>query len=133
MPLVSNLFRENKALQSCLTSDPAHVQPGAIGEHVWLIQLALEDLDQARIEGKEIAEHRYGPSTAAAVLAYKKKRNIVNYAYQTSADSIVGKMTIARLDQEMFDKQYTPRGRSKRCLRCCPMIAEAPGAGSRRR
>jgi hypothetical protein len=30
------------------------------------------------------------PKTAAAVLAYKRRRNIVNTAYQTTADDIVG-------------------------------------------
>ena len=36
-------------------------------------------------------------------MAYKQKRNIINYSYQTRADNIVGKMTIAALDEEMLD------------------------------
>jgi hypothetical protein len=35
------------------------------------------------------------------VLKYKTKRNIVNRAYQSSPDNIVGKMTIASLDREL--------------------------------
>jgi hypothetical protein len=45
----------------------------------------------------------FGPATARAVLAYKAKRNIVNRAYQAQPDSIVGKMTMARLDQGMIE------------------------------
>src|SRR5262249_41293895 len=50
--------------------------------------------------------------TAAAVLAYKRKRNIVNRTYQAQADNIVGKMTMAALDREMvaFDDD---RGRTR--------------------
>jgi hypothetical protein len=51
------------------------------------------------------AGKRYGPSTAAAVLKFKQKRNIVNRAYQTQADNIVGKMTIAALDNEMLQRE----------------------------
>jgi len=43
----------------------------------------------------------YGPETAGAVLAYKRKHNIVNLRYQTQADDIVGKMTMASLDGDM--------------------------------
>ena len=42
---------------------------------------------------------------AAAVLAYKKKRNIINWSYQQQADNIVGKMTIAALDAEIWGKE----------------------------
>lgn len=43
----------------------------------------------------------YGPTTAAAVQSYKDKRGIINFSYQKAADNIVGKMTIAALDQEL--------------------------------
>src|SRR5262249_14872404 len=39
----------------------------------------------------------------------KKKRNIINFSYQTHADDIVGKMTIRSLDTEMLAQE---RGRS---------------------
>lgn len=62
----------------------------------------MSRIDGYRIEPHEIASGRYGPSTAAAVLAYKKKRKIINRAYQTAPDNIVGKMTIAALDEDML-------------------------------
>jgi hypothetical protein len=43
----------------------------------------------------------YGPSTALCVLVYERKRQIINRSYQTQADNIVGRMTIASLDQGM--------------------------------
>jgi peptidoglycan hydrolase-like protein with peptidoglycan-binding domain len=101
MPLISRIFRNDRKLEACLISDPAHLTQGATGEHVGKLQTALTILDGAKIEGKEIAAAVYGPSTAAAVLAYKKKRRIINLTYQTQADNIVGKMTIAALDREM--------------------------------
>lgn len=42
----------------------------------------------------------YGPGTAAAVAAFKRKRKIVNASGQI--DSLVGKKTVAALDSEMF-------------------------------
>lgn len=101
MPLNSRLFRSDPALEACLIRDSAHIQPGAVGEHVAKIQTALDFLDHAQIGGDEVRAQQYGHSTADAVLAYKRKRQIVNFTYQTQADNIVGKMTIAALDQEM--------------------------------
>ena len=74
-------------------------------EHVLKIQLALTLLDGANIA----QDGAYGSETAASVLAYKKKRNIINRAYQTTADNIVGIMTMAALDKEMSEKErYAP-------------------------
>jgi peptidoglycan hydrolase-like protein with peptidoglycan-binding domain len=56
--------------------------PGGRGDHVAKIQQALIELDGAKIGRDGI----YGPATAGAVLAYKRKRNIINTAYQTQAD-----------------------------------------------
>ena len=42
------------------------------------------------------------------MLAYKQKRNIINRSYQTKADNIVGKMTMAALDKEMLEAELTP-------------------------
>jgi len=97
MVLQSNLFRGDPKLEAAATSDPAHITPGATGPHVGKIQLALIQLDGAAIAQDSI----YGPATANAVLAYKRKRNIVNLSYQTQADNIVGRMTMAALDTEM--------------------------------
>jgi len=105
MPLQAQLFADDPRLQKCLTQDPAHVTPGSVGDHVSRIQTALILLDDLRIDAEEIAGKRYGPSTAAAVLKFKQKRSIVNRAYQTQADNIVGKMTIAALDNEMLQRE----------------------------
>ena len=51
-------------------------------------------LDRCRRDGPVM------PATAA-VLNFKKKRGIINRAYQTAPDNIVGKMTIWSLDEEI--------------------------------
>ena len=122
MPLISNLFKDNQRLQACLVSDPAHVTPESTGEHVRLIQFALLDIEDAPIAQTELDAQRYGPTTAAAVLAFKKKRNIINRAYQSSPDNVVGKMTINALDKAMYERQYTPRSRDGRCPRGTPAV-----------
>jgi peptidoglycan hydrolase-like protein with peptidoglycan-binding domain len=101
MPLSSRLFKGDAKLEACLVRDAAHVTQGQSGDHVSKIQSALLQLDGAKIDFAETASDNYGPSTAAAVLAYKTKRRIINHAYQAKADNIVGKMTIAALDREM--------------------------------
>jgi peptidoglycan hydrolase-like protein with peptidoglycan-binding domain len=111
MPLVSNQFKDNNALQQCLVSDPHHVALGAQGEHVARIQQALIMLGAAVIPASEIAAERYGPRTASAVLAYKTKRKIINQTYQSTPDDIVGKKTIERLDLEMKTLEETPPSR----------------------
>jgi hypothetical protein len=58
---------------------------------------------------------KYGPSTARAVLTFKRARNIINRSYQTQADDIVGKMTIAELDKELVKLENPPTGRV-RCV-----------------
>ncbi|MBV8407894.1 MAG: peptidoglycan-binding protein, partial [Alphaproteobacteria bacterium] len=109
MALQSRLFRGDPKLEAAAISDAAHITQGAAGEHVRKIQLALIQLDGATI----VADGKYGPATAKAVLAYKRKRNIINRAFQSQADNIVGKMTIDRLDKEMLaaerSDQCTPR------------------------
>ena len=108
MALRSRLFSGDPKLEAAATSNPAHIQPGAFGEHVSRIQRALGTLDGASIDGGELEAGRYGPSTASAVLSYKKKRNIINRSYQTDADNIVGIMTMAALDEEMVQKEQAP-------------------------
>jgi peptidoglycan hydrolase-like protein with peptidoglycan-binding domain len=102
MPLRSQLFRNDPRLQGCLVEDQWHVTPGSAGDYVQRIQVALMQLDGLQIDPGELAMKRYGTSTAAAVLQFKQNRDIVNRAYQTQADDIVGKMTIAALDEEML-------------------------------
>jgi hypothetical protein len=120
MALKSHLFRGDRLLESCLLHDAAHVTRGAVGVHVAKIQAALIDLDDANIAQPELSAKLYGNSTAAAVLAYKQKRKIINKSYQTTADNIVGKMTIARLDEELVEKQesdLSPRQYRPLCTR----------------
>lgn len=106
MALVSKLFRDNAKLQACLLHNAAHVTPGSQGQHVALIQYAVLQVEGGKIAGAEILLRRYGPSTAAALKAYKVRRKIINPSYQTSADNIVGRMTIAALDREMVIKEF---------------------------
>lgn len=101
MALSSHLFRGNPRLEAAAVSDSAHVMRGATGEHVRKVQLALIELEGSSINANGV----YGPETAAAVLAYKQRRNIVNRSYQSRADDIVGKMTIAALDREMREAE----------------------------
>lgn len=111
MALQSKLFRGDAALEACLIKDSAHVVGGARGAHVPKLQRALATLDGALIATSEVAGATYGPTTAAAVLAYKRERRIINKSYQTQADDIVGKMTIASLDKEMSAIEHSPIAR----------------------
>ena len=115
MNLHSKLFSGNQRLESCAISDPSHVTNGDKGLHVFLIQQAVRVLDAADIARAELDSFAYGKSTADAVLAYKQKRSIINPAYETQADNIVGKMTIASLDQEMVEQQQKPVSAGSRC------------------
>ena len=109
MPLKSKLFRGDPRLEACLVSDPNHVKLGAQGEHVKKIQTALIILGAGVIDQSELLAGRYGPDTARTVRAYKgPPRNIINFNYQRTPDDIVGKMTIASLDQEMFEFENRP-------------------------
>ncbi|MDQ6685064.1 MAG: hypothetical protein M3Z16_08050 [Pseudomonadota bacterium] len=102
MTLSSKLFKNDRQLQACEVNDQAHLTQGTSGEHVAKVQMALFAIDRSVIDRAELSAQRYGSSTAQAVLAFKSRRQIINTAYQSKADDIVGKMTIARLDQEMF-------------------------------
>ena len=114
MLLRSQFLRDDPKLQACLVSDQAHVTTGARGSHVGKIQLAVILLEKsAHIPVAELRAQLYGPGTAAAVLKYKQKRKIVNRAYETTADNIVGKMTIAKMDSELLAlEQRASPGRS---------------------
>lgn len=111
MTLRSDLFKGDRALENCLVLDSAHILTGATGDHVHKIQMALLVLDNATIARAELVTKLYGQSTAAAVLAYKTKRRIINFSYQKQADNIVGRMTIDRLDREMLTREQRNLGR----------------------
>jgi peptidoglycan hydrolase-like protein with peptidoglycan-binding domain len=110
--LKCGLFNEDPKvrdrLERCLLHDPDHITPGSRGEHVRKIQIALNRLSKGpcRQNFNLKEDGRYGPSTAAAVKAYKN----VPHGYppekllqpwQTTPDDIVGKRTIKALDEEM--------------------------------
>jgi hypothetical protein len=101
MALKSKEFAGDPKLEAAAVSHSEHIVKGASGQHVAKIQQALIKLDGAIIAATELAKSSYGESTANAVLAYKTKRGIINFAYQQKADNIVGKMTIAALDEEL--------------------------------
>lgn len=109
MALLSDLLNGAPRLEACLTDDSAHLMEGTVGSDVAKVQLALLVVDGLCVQPDEERAQRYGPSTAAAVLAFKTKRQIINYRYQTKPDNIVGKMTIAALDQELLRKQALPK------------------------
>ncbi|MBL8750788.1 MAG: hypothetical protein JNK78_16630 [Planctomycetes bacterium] len=115
MQLSSNLFtkpRRNPRLDKCLVDDLAHItlrQPREQGDHVTRVHLALLTIMRNPNLGTEVVRAEYGPATAAAVLRFKRERNILNTAlHQTAPDNVVGKKTIAALDAEMLKKQLPP-------------------------
>jgi hypothetical protein len=118
MALRSRLFSGSKELQACLTNDAAHVVPGARGGHVALIQSALVRLRFLDADAAHSEARFYGPRTTAAVLAYKREFKIINRNYQSTADNIVGKMTIASLDHGILVLDDLVRG---------PRLAPPPG------
>jgi peptidoglycan hydrolase-like protein with peptidoglycan-binding domain len=109
MSLKSKLFKGDLKLEAASQSNPAHIVPGAIGDHVAKIQQALARLDNVTIDVGEREARRYGSSTANAVLAYKTKRNIINRSYQAQADNIVGIMTVAAMDQDLVLQENNTR------------------------
>lgn len=126
------MLRRHPALESCLVRDSAHVTLGAKGAHVSAIQKALLLLDRGNVPVVEMYAQVYGPGTAAAVLEYKRKRRIINHSYQSAPDNIVGKMTIARLDEEMFVLEsrgsYGRTGCRGNAGDCGPLIETEPAA-----
>ncbi len=104
MALKSLLFRDDPLLEAAATLNSSHIKQGSTGDHVKKIQSALIQLDNAKIKSDGI----FGKDTAASVLAYKKKRNIINRSYQTTADDIVGKMTMDSLDREIAELESLP-------------------------
>jgi len=111
MPLRSIALAGDQRLEACLVIDSAHLTLGVQGEFVAKVQAALIYLDDLTIDEHELQTRTYGPSTAAAVLQFKKKRKIINYSYQQQEDDIVGKMTIKALDDELAADENAPKYR----------------------
>jgi hypothetical protein len=103
MPLNSDFFSGDPRLEACLINDPAHITPGAQGPHVRKIQEAVVILCRMAIPLKEMENMVYGPGTTNAILSYKQQNGIINSNYETTADNIVGKMTIQSLDDGMAE------------------------------
>jgi hypothetical protein len=104
--LISQRFAGVVELEQCAVDDNAHLTVGSNGPHVALVQQALIDLGEP--VGADGADGGYGPATAAAVSSYKAQRGIVNSSGQI--DAVVGKLTIAALDDEIAaaDAQVSP-------------------------
>lgn len=108
MTLRSRLFAGDRRLEACLVDDKAHLTQGTRGEFVSKVHTALFLIDGLNVDAAELKAQVYGRSTAAAVLDYKRKRHIVNPTYQRTEDDIVGKMTIASLDNEVALREARP-------------------------
>ena len=115
MALRSRMLSGNAALEKAAVGNADHIIPGARGDHVGRIKQVLMLLDQAAIAASELDAQLYGPTTAKAVLAYKTKRGIINRSYQTTADNIVGVMTMASLDKEMSVREASIVSQTLRC------------------
>jgi hypothetical protein len=111
VPLRSKLFSDSRELQACLVSDASHVVPGARGDHVARIQSALVRLRVLEAADASAEAGHYGARTTEAVLTYKRAFKIINRSYQNSADNVVGRMTIASLDQAVFVLDGGGKGR----------------------
>jgi hypothetical protein len=99
MPMESQLNR-------ALTSDPDHIIPGATGDHVATIQIALSLLGAVVINQIERDKKTYGVSTAAAVKAFKANCSPPLLNFKNEIDDITGKKTTQELDRRMkvFEK-----------------------------
>ena len=112
MGLKSHFLRGDERLEACLIKDEAHIYAGLTGAFVSKIQYALICVDDFRPASNEFPCGFFGPTTKAAVHKFKSKRGIINFAYETKVDDIVGKMTIARLDAELAELEQ----RSDACI-----------------
>lgn len=101
--LESDFFKGagNDALEACATNDGKHIwkRENSRGPHVEKIQGALKKL------GFKISDPPgvFGDSTEKAVLAYKGPPRNILQPWQSSPDPIVGKRTIASLDNDMAE------------------------------
>lgn len=114
MPVESKLFTSNPSvstrLNKALVSDPDHVVPGASGEHVAKIQVALSILGKLAIDQSDRDRKFYGSSTADAVLAFKGACRPPLLNHLNRLDDIVGKKTTRELDRQMaeFERRNPP-------------------------
>jgi len=91
-------------LNACLAFDAAHIQPGQKGDHVKVIQQALNTIrkrrpDIAMIEIND-APGTWGDDTTNAVIRYKSFNHIIRTLQKL--DPIVGRMTLTQLDNDLL-------------------------------
>jgi|SRR5215472_2595931 len=102
------MLKGDPAFESGLVNDRAHITPGSRGNQVWKIQAALMIVmdPPPKIAGNELATKAKfcGPTTTAAVLEFKRIRDIINRSHENDYP-IVGKMTVAQLDNELRNKE----------------------------
>ena len=96
---MSQLFSGDPKLDAAAMSHPAHIFLGAKGPHVVKIQQALSKLEGVVVD----QDGAFGPGIAAAVRAFKTKRQILNFLGKI--DDIVGKNKIAALETELLAKE----------------------------
>ena len=113
MPLTSELFKDNQALQDCHRFDSAHLVANEpplrrgvndSGPHIALIHRALRKVMPGSSFGLEEATETYGPKTAEVVRQFKARQTppILNKALgQTVPDNIIGIQTIGALDKQV--------------------------------
>ena len=134
--LRSDLFKDDPKLEACATSPAGHIAPAKPGQvpprgaHVAKIHEALAILEP----GATIQKPRrlawstaLRPPTPCWPTSGGKK--IINTSYQHEADNIVGQMTIAKMDEELFGKPAPRTGDRQSGLqrqpRRAPQRAEA--------
>jgi hypothetical protein len=116
--LRSDLFKGDKKLENCASLPSGHLLVGTPpGQHISKVHEALEKLRPGgpAIAATERSTMSYGKTTAAAVLHYKQTHDppIINFAYQTTPDAVVGQMTIKAMDEELFGSGPTPLTRDQ--------------------
>lgn len=117
--LTSRLFTQAdpatfQRLENCANGVPnevaSHFAMGQQGEHIRRVQTALSTIADRLPElgiGAVTVNGSYDAAFANAVARYKQARRILNYANQV--DNIVGRKTIASLDQDVATLQDGPR------------------------
>jgi len=125
LALESALFCNDPKLEAAAVSHPAHILLGHVGDHVGKIQQALTELDGAVIDSVESQSKRYGPSTAQAVLAYKKRYNILGPGH-TVPDNIVGILTMKHMDKQLSITQPCNQSPGLSSIPGNPIISREP-------
>jgi hypothetical protein len=94
-------------LNACLASDSANIRPGQKGDHIRVIQQALNTI-RKRDGLPDITDDAgaYDGDTTTAVRKYKSDRGIIRAGQKL--DAIVGRMTLTRLDNDLLNKPAPP-------------------------